>query len=417
MREIKLLHFADAHIGAVNVGPLDPETGLTARVMDFLRALDFVVETAQTHQVDLVLFAGDAFKNPFPNLTLQREWAKRILRLVEARIPVVLLVGNHDLSPMVQRAHTLELFRVFPVEWVRVVDAWTALGPEQLFDRPLYLIGLPWAHRATMSAWQPQAGRDPRTWQEAIEQALRAFWENVMARKPPDLPTVLLAHAWVPGAQTGSETRYSLDYQFTLPAWLVRDPRLDYVALGHVHRYQVVHDGHPLVVYAGSIERVDFGEAEEPKGCVLVRVAAGRAEHQFIPNPYARPFHTIYVRVRHPDQATEAVLQALEGQNLEGAMVRVVVEGPREVQQRLDVRKVERALQAALRFVLVRRLQDSARLRLPEGEKPLTQYTPIELLEMYWKSKGRTPQEYAALKALAEDIIREAEDQVRGSLL
>ncbi len=59
----KILHFADSHIGIANYGRQDPETGLPFRVMDFLKSLDQIVDTAISEQVDCVIFAGDANKN------------------------------------------------------------------------------------------------------------------------------------------------------------------------------------------------------------------------------------------------------------------------------------------------------------------------------------------------------------------
>ncbi|NLF65986.1 MAG: exonuclease SbcCD subunit D, partial [Chloroflexi bacterium] len=98
-RPLKLLHFADAHIDIANYGRHDPETGLPVRVVDFLNALDQIVERAIAEQVDLVLFAGDAYKDRNPQPTFQREWGRRMIRLSRAGIPTVLLVGNHDISP------------------------------------------------------------------------------------------------------------------------------------------------------------------------------------------------------------------------------------------------------------------------------------------------------------------------------
>ena len=102
---MKLLHFADAHIDMANYGRHDPESGLPLRVLDFLRSLDVIIETAISEKVDLVIFAGDAYKDRNPAPTFQREWGRRIMRLSQAGIPTILLVGNHDLSPAVRRAH------------------------------------------------------------------------------------------------------------------------------------------------------------------------------------------------------------------------------------------------------------------------------------------------------------------------
>ena len=43
---MKVLHFADAHIDMANYGRHDPVTGLPLRVLDFLKSLDTIIETA-----------------------------------------------------------------------------------------------------------------------------------------------------------------------------------------------------------------------------------------------------------------------------------------------------------------------------------------------------------------------------------
>ena len=111
MEPIRLLHFADLHVGIEAFGSIDPCTGVTARVLDFLARFDELIAYALAHEADLVIFSGDAFKTRSPSPTYQRAFAKRIKRLSDAGIPVVLLVGNHDLPTMTQRASTLDIFR------------------------------------------------------------------------------------------------------------------------------------------------------------------------------------------------------------------------------------------------------------------------------------------------------------------
>lgn len=87
----------------------------------------------------------------------------------------------------------------------------------------------------------------------------------------PDLPTVLLAHMMVDTATYGAERFLAAGKGFTIPLALIARSEFDYVALGHVHRHQVLCQ-QPLVVYPGSIERVDFGEEDEQKGYCWVEV-------------------------------------------------------------------------------------------------------------------------------------------------
>jgi len=119
---MRILHFADLHIGVENYGRVDPETGLSTRLMDFLAALDEVVEYALTQDVDLVLLAGDAYKSRDPNQTQQRELAQRLAKLSSAGIPVFLLVGNHDLPHAVGRATAIEIFNTLQVPNLHVGD-------------------------------------------------------------------------------------------------------------------------------------------------------------------------------------------------------------------------------------------------------------------------------------------------------
>src|SRR5512137_2984263 len=134
---VKILHFADAHIDMANYGRHDSQTGLPVRVMDFLKSLDTIIEAAITEKVDLVIFAGDAYKDRNPAPTFQREWGRRVMRLSRASIPTLLLVGNHDTSPALGRAHALENFDTLEVPNVHVLDRPVFLKPDDLGGIPL----------------------------------------------------------------------------------------------------------------------------------------------------------------------------------------------------------------------------------------------------------------------------------------
>ena len=117
---VRLLHLADLHIGMENYGRLDPASGIHGRVLDFLRRFDEVIEYGLAHEVDLVIFSGDAFKTRDPSPTYQREFARRIKKLSDEKVPTVLLVGNHDLPAMERKATSLDIFRTLAVSDVHV---------------------------------------------------------------------------------------------------------------------------------------------------------------------------------------------------------------------------------------------------------------------------------------------------------
>jgi DNA repair protein SbcD/Mre11 len=102
---LRILHLADIHLGMENYGRINPSTGLSTRLGDFLHSLDVALDYAVEHEFDLVLLAGDVYKNRDPSPTVQREFARRVRRLSQAQIPTFLLVGNHDLPNTWARAH------------------------------------------------------------------------------------------------------------------------------------------------------------------------------------------------------------------------------------------------------------------------------------------------------------------------
>ena len=149
---MKILHFADAHIDMANYGRHDPETGLPLRVLDFLKSLDAIVDAAISEKVDMVIFAGDAYKDRSPAPTFQREWGRRIMRLSQAQIPTLLLIGNHDVSPSIGRAHALQEFKTLQVPFVKVLDKPCFLKPDKLWDLPIQVIAMPWITRSGLMA-------------------------------------------------------------------------------------------------------------------------------------------------------------------------------------------------------------------------------------------------------------------------
>ena len=111
-RPIRLIHTGDLHIGVQNYGRMDSATGMHTRLRDFLSTLDKLVDYAVDDKVDAVLICGDVFKNREPDVTQQREFAKRIKRLSDAGIKVYIIVGNHDLHNTAGKATSVEIYDV-----------------------------------------------------------------------------------------------------------------------------------------------------------------------------------------------------------------------------------------------------------------------------------------------------------------
>jgi DNA repair protein SbcD/Mre11 len=220
------------------------------------------------------------------------------------------------------------------------------------------------------------------------------------------LPLILTAHASVEGAMFGAERMVMLGADLVLPTGLVKDRRLDYVAMGHIHKPQNLNEGHhPPVIYPGSIERMDFGEAMDDKFYIIADVTRGATQVEWRKIDGTRPF----IERRAVIRSTENVTQYLIGvmptpdQMLE-AIVKLTVEYPRELDVLIDESALRKYCDCAFEFHLARRPKSEARVRIPEGQT-ISSLSPLELLTQYFDAAKI--KESDELQKLAREIITE----------
>jgi exonuclease SbcD len=401
--KIRMLHFADLHVGMENYGRIDPASGTSSRVRDFLNRLDEVINHALEHEADIVIFAGDAFKNRDPEPTQQREFAKRIKRLAD-EVPTLLVVGNHDMPGMAAKASSMDIFRALDVPGV-IVGYKPDSRVVQTKRGPIYLAWMPYPMRNRLLVSEEHYGKSI----EELEVALRTTVADILEQLAKDadeqqMPRVLAGHFTVSEAEYGSERSVMLGRDVAVFLSTLADPRWDYVALGHIHRYQSINkDKYPAVVYSGSLERIDFGEEDERKGFCWVELARQETTFSFIPVA-ARPFLTIQVDVRQEEEPTEAVLKAIEGKEIEGAVVRVMIQMHSTQEVALREREVDKALSSAASVSIARQIEIETRARL--GDMAPESLTPVQLVEQYFKATNVSEDRVKKLLDMAEELLK-----------
>ncbi|NLF13298.1 MAG: exonuclease SbcCD subunit D [Anaerolineaceae bacterium] len=408
MSGIRILHTADLHIGMENYGRLDPETGLNGRVMDFLRRLSEVVDYALENEIDIVLFAGDAYKNRDPNSTYRREFARRIKRLADHGVPVVLLVGNHDLPSQDRRASSVEIFRTLEVPNILVAHRDHLHRIQTRRGETLQVATVPYPVRNRLLARDEYKERTIAELDNLVQELVAENIRALAAQVDPSLPAVLVGHFSVSEAKFGSERTVMLGRDVVVLKSVLADPAWDYVALGHIHRHQELNRGErPPIVYPGSLERIDFGEEKEAKGFVVATVCRGETEWQFHPVA-ARRFVTIRVDVRAEDDPLAAVLAAIGSHDVDDAIVRVQVQAlPEQAGMLRDV-EMRRSLAGAYFVAGINvEIERTYRHRLG-GESP-EGLSPAELLARYLESKGTPAPRIALLMQYADEILKNVE--------
>ena len=198
---------------------------------------------------------------------------------------------------------------------------------------------------------------------------------------------------------------------------MVKNPKLDYVALGHIHKPQNLNEGaHPPVIYPGSIERVDFGEAEDDRYFVIADVKKGETKVEWRKLTGARPFIERRVVLDSAENVTEILKSALpKVKDLDGAIVKLTVEYPRELDTLIDDAALRKYTEKAFEFHLVKRPQIEARIRLP-ADQTVSSLSPLDLLDQFWRASHTDPSEMDALQKLANEIIANDNESEGNSL-
>lgn len=405
---IRILHTGDLHIGMENYGQVDPATGLNGRIMDFLRCFTKVVDYALANEVDLLIFAGDAYKTREPNSTYRREFARRIKRLADAGIPVVLLAGNHDLPAQERRASSIDIFRTLEVPNVVVAGSECLYRLRTRRGDLVQVATVPYPLRQRLLVHDKYKNMSIDELDRVVQQIMGENIQAVAAQVDPAMPAILTGHFSVSEARFGSERAVMLGRDVVVLKSALADPTWDYVALGHIHRHQELNDGqHPPIVYCGSLERIDFGEELEPKGFVIADVRRGHAEWEFHPVA-ARRFVTIRADVRSETAPLAAVLQTIACHDVKDAVVRVVIQARAEQEGVLRDADLRQALSEAY-FVAGISLEVERAYRQRLGGESPEGLTPTQLLIRYLESKGTPPDRIEALLQQAEEIFQEVQ--------
>ena len=244
---LRFIHAADVHLDSPLLG-LDSYEGAPS---DSIRratrtALEKLVDLALAERVALVLLAGDLYDGDWRDASTGLFFIAQMSRLDQARIPVILVSGNHDAASRITgRLPYPRNVQVFPVEQASTIH----------FD----------ALRVAVHG---------QGYARQVED------RNLAASYPPPLAgcvNIGLLHTALEGRE-GHEPYAPC----TLSELIAKG--YDYWALGHVHQRESANgSNHPRVEYAGNLQGRHIRETGA-KGCLLVTVRSdGRCEPDFRP--------------------------------------------------------------------------------------------------------------------------------------
>ncbi len=399
---MKILHTADIHFGSNAYGRIDAATGLNSRLMDFKKSFDFLVQRGLDEDIDLFLFAGDAYRTADPTPTQQKAFAACLKPIADRGIPIVMIVGNHDHPISYGKASALDIYPYLS-------------GDVHLFHRPdftvietksgpLQFIALPWPIRSMLLTKEEYRSKSPTEIRAFIEEKYVNFVQAATRALNPDLPTIMSAHLSVHGAElSGSEQTSLIAHEPKFSVGQLALPPIDYIALGHIHKFQDRNAGEkPPVVYSGSIECISFKEWSYPKGFVLVDIEGTGADKKtsfsFVETP-SRPFVAIEIDAREAEDPMALILNTIGEHELNDAVVRVRYQVKENAATDIDGQQIRTALGAANNIASIERIV------VPEERQRRTVVTRESSLE---EAMDRYIEQHDTLVPLKQTLIEKA---------
>jgi exonuclease SbcD len=405
---ISLIHVSDIHFGSgEGHGRINTATGLNIRFEDFVQALRKVVDYAISCKADVFLFSGDAYRNASPEPVYQKFFATELKRLSDASIQTVLVVGNHDQIMRSNSSHAMSVFQSLEVPGITIIDKPTSTVLRTA-NGDLQLIGIPHVTRHQLLTLDKYAGLSSAALDRVLIEHVEALLQGYYSELDPQIPTVVTAHMGVDKALAGIEQELLIGYTLTFPADMFIDSLVDYVALGHVHKYQVLRESHPTI-YAGSLERVDFGEEKEDKGFVHVNISRSHTEYKFC-SISPRPFVTVNVDCSDAAEPMQKLQNAIVKAVTPGCVMRVRYTITEQQAAHIDEEVLRNMASDALSIRLQPDIfQAQSRARMPQMTESAAS-SPLVALETYLDDVApeRKDKLLAHARLLAADLNSES---------
>jgi len=310
---------ADCHLNKVNFAAYkDKDSGRPYKAHDFMKAFEYVVDkNISDIKPDVFVIAGDVYDTYDPSNDVRAFFSEQISKLVSAKIPIIILVGNHDIC---KKNHALSPLLSIKMKNVMVVEE-----PKLIKFKDHIFLLYPYSISVERSIISNK---------ELYHKFIAESNEKKKSdERLKDLPTLFFGHFGVKGAsmnlgksQIGRELNVINKGSNDISVSDLDQSGADYVFLGDFHSHQILPTKKCISMYTGSLEKDDMTHRDSSKGFVVYDTEYDDdpkyGKSKFIEYPNCRPMISITGSLK---EIREKV-QNLDS-NQKGASVRVVFKG------------------------------------------------------------------------------------------
>lgn len=397
---MKILHTADWHLGQ--------RFNHKERQEEHQYALNWLLQTIIKEKIDALIVAGDIFDIGNPPNYSRRMYYQFLtdLRNTQCR-HVVITGGNHDSPSMLNAPRELLLSLN-----VHVIGEATETIENQIIELvneegklEMVVAAVPFLRDKDIRA--SVAGESSMERVERIKEGLRnhyqAVGKAVEKYEKLNIPLLTTGHLYAKGAQAGDrQDNIYLGDRENIDA--SEFPMIfDYVALGHLHRSQIVGQDY-RVQYSGSLIPLSFSELEDKKVVKVIhfenrKMTEGVRE---IPVSQCRKIRKLEGSLEQVQQQLSKLAQSITEDELT-AWVEVIVESD-QVIPNLDALLKDYAKDFPLEILKTRNKRDHYSLDQQVLEVDLEALSPFDVFAKKCNSGGQAPEEAKELESSFKEL-------------
>ena len=335
----KILFVSDIHIGIRYSFRIDLRTGISDRTLDFIDALARVVDYAIKEEIDIFVISGDLYDRVTIGPTLLRLVREKIWKpLINSRIPVILVGGNHDSPQMIEKGS--------PFGEVTLIPNSIAVRKPQIYKvnalhskEEIGFILLPYMTATQAVTYVEDVMKEEINKEEHMARS-QELYREIVTRYISRLDTktkIIVGHFFVEDSKIGNfPYPNQLLHEFIFKKDMLPLDKVDLAVFGHIHTPQTLCNDKVLV--PGSLERVDFGEIDENKGFYIFDTMDNSLK--FI-SSNARKLMKLYIEVpERTEKPTDYILNFLQKENIKDAIIRVIIRISSLLKEQVILRRI-----------------------------------------------------------------------------
>ncbi|MDH5897053.1 exonuclease subunit SbcD [Vibrio splendidus] len=289
---MKILHTSDWHLGQNFYNK--------SRKNEHERFLQWLLEQVTEHDIDAIIVAGDIFDTSTPPSYAREMYNKFVVDSNKIGCQLVLLGGNHDSVSVLKE--TQQLLKYMGADVIPNTNEDHATQVVELKgkngDVEALVCAIPFIRPRDVLTSQAGVTGVERQKQlgDAIKQHYQSVYDAAVEKRAEfenseHMPIIATGHLTAMGVQQSDSVRDI--YVGNLDGFAADGfPDADYIALGHIHRPQVVAK-REYIRYCGSPIPLSFDELKSQKQVCVVEFVEGERTISQLPVPTFQPLAEI----------------------------------------------------------------------------------------------------------------------------